>query len=312
MKIIFAGTPAFAATHLQSIIDQGQHQVIAVYTQPDRPAGRGKKLTASAVKLLAEQNNLPLFQPESLKTSDQQQLLSQHNADLMVVVAYGLLLPQAVLDIPRLGCINVHASLLPRWRGAAPIQRAIEAGDNETGVSIMQMEAGLDTGPVISSAHCDIAPEDTSDSLFEKLAELGGPALLSALSKIESGTAVASAQDEQQSTYAHKIDKSEALINWSDSAANIERKIRAFNPFPVAYTHMGDIRIKVWSAQVSQSSAVGEPGFIVTSGSEGLLVQCGSGHLLISEIQLAGKSRMAVTEILKSRADLFAVGARFT
>lgn len=312
MKIIFAGTPAFAATHLQSIIDQGQHQVIAVYTQPDRPAGRGKKLTASAVKLLAEQNNLPLFQPESLKTSDQQQLLSQHNADLMVVVAYGLLLPQAVLDIPRLGCINVHASLLPRWRGAAPIQRAIEAGDNETGVSIMQMEAGLDTGPVISSAHCDIAPEDTSDSLFEKLAELGGPALLSALSKIESGTAVASAQDEQQSTYAHKIDKSEALINWSDSAANIERKIRAFNPFPVAYTHMGDIRIKVWSAQVSQSSAVGEPGFIVTSGAEGLLVQCGSGHLLISEIQLAGKSRMAVTEILKSRADLFAVGARFT
>ena len=312
MKIIFAGTPAFAATHLQSIIDQGQHQVIAVYTQPDRPAGRGKKLTASAVKLLAEQNNLPLFQPESLKTSDQQQLLSQHNADLMVVVAYGLLLPQAVLDIPRLGCINVHASLLPRWRGAAPIQRAIEAGDNETGVSIMQMEAGLDTGPVISSAHCDIAPEDTSDSLFEKLAELGGPALLSALSKIESGTAVASAQDEQQSTYAHKIDKSEALINWSDSAANIERKIRAFNPFPVAYTHMGDIRIKVWSAQVSQSSAVGEPGFIVTSGSEGLLVQCGSGHLLINEIQLAGKSRMAVAEILKSRADLFAVGARFT
>ena len=312
MKIIFAGTPAFAATHLQSIIDQGQHQVIAVYTQPDRPAGRGKKLTASAVKLLAEQNNLPLFQPETLKTPDQQQLLSQHNADLMVVVAYGLLLPQAVLDIPRLGCINVHASLLPRWRGAAPIQRAIEAGDNETGVSIMQMEAGLDTGPVISSAHCDIAPEDTSDSLFEKLAELGGPALLSALSKIESGTAVASAQDEQQSTYAHKIDKSEALINWSDSAANIERKIRAFNPFPVAYTHMGDIRIKVWSAQVSQSSAVGEPGFIVTSGSEGLLVQCGSGHLLISEIQLAGKSRMAVAEILKSRADLFAVGARFT
>lgn len=312
MKIIFAGTPAFAATHLQSIIDQGQHQVIAVYTQPDRPAGRGKKLTASAVKLLAEQNNLPLFQPESLKTSDQQQLLSQHNADLMVVVAYGLLLPQAVLDIPRLGCINVHASLLPRWRGAAPIQRAIEAGDNETGVSIMQMEAGLDTGPVISSAHCDIAPEDTSDSLFEKLAELGGPALLSALSKIESGTAVASAQDEQQSTYAHKIDKSEALINWSDSAANIERKIRAFNPFPVAYTHMGDIRIKVWSAQVSQSSAVGEPGSIVTSGAEGLLVQCGSGHLLINEIQLAGKSRMAVAEILKSRADLFAVGARFT
>ena len=311
MKIIFAGTPAFAATHLQSIIDQGQHEVIAVYTQPDRPAGRGKKLTASAVKLLAEQFNLPLFQPESLKTSDQQQLLSQHNADLMVVVAYGLLLPQAVLDIPKLGCINVHASLLPRWRGAAPIQRAIEAGDSETGVSIMQMEAGLDTGPVISTAHCKIEANDTSVTLFEKLADLGGPALLSALSKIESGTAVASAQDDQQSTYAHKIDKSEAQVNWSDEATVIAQKIRAFNPFPVAYTQLGDTRIKVWTAQVLESSAMGEPGSILESGSEGLLIQCGHGRLLISEIQLAGKSRMAVSEILKSRANLFAKGTRF-
>jgi methionyl-tRNA formyltransferase len=311
LKIIFAGTPAFAATHLQSIIDQGQHEVIAVYTQPDRPAGRGKKLTASAVKLLAEQYNLPLFQPESLKAPDQQQLLSQHNADLMVVVAYGLLLPQAVLDIPRLGCINVHASLLPRWRGAAPIQRAIEAGDSETGVSIMQMEAGLDTGPVISTAHCDIEANDTSVTLFKKLADLGGPALLSALSKIESGTAVASAQDEQQSTYAHKINKSEALINWSDSAMSIARKIRAFNPFPVAYTKIDDLRIKVWTAQVVESPAVGEPGTVLDSSSEGLVVQCGSGHLLVSEIQLPGKSRMAVSEILKSRADQFSTGSRF-
>ena len=311
MKIIFAGTPAFAATHLQSIIDQGQHEVLAVYTQPDRPAGRGKKLTASAVKLLAEQYNLPLFQPESLKMPDQQQLLSQHNADLMVVVAYGLLLPQAVLDIPRLGCINVHASLLPRWRGAAPIQRAIEAGDSETGVSIMQMEAGLDTGPVISKAHCDIEANDTSVTLFEKLADLGGPALLSALSKIESGTALASAQDGQQSTYAHKIDKSEALINWSDSATSIARKIRAFNPFPVAYTQIDDLRIKVWTAQVVESPAIGEPGAVLHSSSEGLVVQCGSGHLLVSEIQLPGKSRMAVSEILKSRADQFSTGTRF-
>ena len=311
MKIIFAGTPAFAATHLQSIIDQGQHEVIAVYTQPDRPAGRGKKLTASAVKLLAEQFNLSLFQPESLKTSDQQQLLSQHNADLMVVVAYGLLLPQAVLDIPKLGCINVHASLLPRWRGAAPIQRAIEAGDSETGVSIMQMEAGLDTGPVISTAHCNIEANDTSVTLFEKLADLGGPALLSALSKIESGKAVASVQDEQQSTYAHKINKSEALINWSDSAMSIARKIRAFNPFPVAYTQIDDLRIKVWTAQIVESPAVGEPGTVLDSSSEGLVVQCGSGHLLVSEIQLPGKSRMAVSEILKSRADQFSTGIRF-
>ena len=229
----------------------------------------------------------------------------------MVVVDYGLLLPQVVLDIPSSGCINVHASLLPKWRGAAPIQRAIEAGDSETGVSIMQMEAGLDTGPVISTAHCDIAPDDTSVSLFEKLAELGGLALLSALSKIETGTAVAHAQDDQQSTYAHKIDKSEALINWSDEATVIAQKIRAFNPFPVAYTQLGDTRIKVWTAQVLESSAMGEPGSILESGHEGLLIQCGSGHLLISEIQLAGKSRMAVGEILKSRANLFAKGARF-
>ena len=311
MKIIFAGTPPFAATHLQSIIDHGQHEVLAVYTQPDRPAGRGKKLTASAVKLLAEKYNLPLFQPQSLKTSEQQQLLTQHGADLMVVVAYGLLLPQAVLDIPKLGCINVHASLLPRWRGAAPIQRAIEAGDSETGVSIMQMEAGLDTGPVISTAHCNIEANDTSVTLFEKLADLGGPALLSALSKIESGTAVASAQDDQQSTYAHKIDKSEAQVNWSDEATVIAQKIRAFNPFPVAYTQLGDTRIKVWTAQVLESSAMGEPGSILESGPEGLLIQCGHGRLLISEIQLAGKSRMAVSEILKSRANLFAKGTRF-
>ena len=201
--------------------------------------------------------------------------------------------------------------MILRWRGAAPIQRAIEAGDSETGVSIMQMEAGLDTGPVISTAHCNIEANDTSVTLFEKLADLGGPALLSALSKIESGTAVASAQDEQQSTYAHKIDKSEALINWSDSATSIARKIRAFNPFPVAYTQLGDTRIKVWAAQVLESSAMGEPGSILESGPEGLLIQCGSGHLLVSEMQLAGKSRMAVAEILKSRADLFAAGARF-
>lgn len=311
MKLIFAGTPAFAAAHLQSIVDHGQHQVVAVYTQPDRPAGRGKKLTASAVKLLAGQYNLPLFQPSSLKTLPEQQQLASHGADLMVVVAYGLILPQAVLDIPRQGCINVHGSLLPRWRGAAPIQRAIEAGDGKTGVTIMQMDAGLDTGAIISSASCDIAANETSDSLYQKLADMGGPALLSALNKIASGVVVTRQQDDQQSSYARKIDKSEALINWSQSAATVARKIRAFNPFPAAYTRLEGSRLKVWAAQVEGELVADNPGTIINSTADGLLVQCGSGCLLITEIQLAGKSRMPVSEILKSRAQLFAPGKRF-
>lgn len=311
MNIIFAGTPAFAAAHLQSIIDHGQHRVVAVYTQPDRPAGRGKKLTPSAVKLLAEEHRLPLFQPPSLKTLPEQQQLTSHDADLMVVVAYGLILPQAVLDIPRLGCINVHGSLLPRWRGAAPIQRAIEAGDSRTGVTIMQMDAGLDTGAIVSTASCEIAADETSGSLYQKLADMGGPALLSALNKIESGVAVATQQDDQQSTYAQKIDKSEALIDWSQSAATVARKIRAFNPFPATYTRLEGSRIKVWVAQVAGQVITDSPGTIVNANADGLLVQCAGSQLLITEIQLAGKSRMPVSEILKSRAQLFAPGKRF-
>lgn len=311
MKLIFAGTPDFAAAHLQSIIDNRQHEIVAVYTQPDRPAGRGKKLTASAVKQLAEQHQLPVFQPASLKDPEQQQLMVSHAADLMVVVAYGLILPQAILDIPRLGCINVHGSLLPRWRGAAPIQRAIEAGDRQTGVTIMQMDAGLDTGPMISTASCAIAADETSGSLYQKLADLGGPALLSALDKIASGVAVATAQNSEQSTYAAKITKAEALINWSDSADAITRRIRAFNPFPAAYTLLEGSRVKVWAAQVEDQLTTGDPGGIVRAGADGLLVQCSTGRTLISEMQLAGKARMPVSEILKSRADLFAVGKRF-
>ena len=311
MNIIFAGTPAFAAAHLQSIINHGQHRVVAVYTQPDRPAGRGKKLTPSAVKLLAEEHRLPLFQPPSLKTLPEQEQLTSHDADLMVVVAYGLILPQAVLDIPRLGCINVHGSLLPRWRGAAPIQRAIEAGDSRTGVTIMQMDAGLDTGAIVSTASCEIAADETSGSLYQKLADMGGPALLSALNKIESGVAVATQQDDQKSTYAQKIDKSEALIDWSQSSATVARKIRAFNPFPATYTRLEGSRIKVWVAQGAGQVTTDSPGTIVNANADGLLVQCAGSQLLITEIQLAGKSRMPVSEILKSRAQLFAPGKRF-
>ena len=308
MKIIFAGTPDFAATHLQALISQ--HEVVAVYTQPDRPAGRGKKLNASPVKLLAEQNNLPIYQPQSLKDPEQQTILANLQADIMVVVAYGLILPQVVLDAPRLGCINVHGSILPRWRGAAPIQRAVEAGDKETGVTIMQMDAGLDTGAMLTITRCPIEPSETSGSLYDKLAALGAPALLSTLDKLKAGTAVAVAQDNGQSTYAKKIDKAEALIDWSQPAIIIDQRIRAFSPFPAAYTEIEGLRVKIWAAQTS-TQQLGTPGEIVAADDNGLLVGCGQGSLLLTEIQLAGKSRMPVSEILRSRVELFATGKRF-
>ncbi len=308
MKIIFAGTPDFAATHLQALISQ--HEVVAVYTQPDRPAGRGKKLNASPVKLLAEQNNLPIYQPQSLKDPEQHTILANLQADIMVVVAYGLILPQVVLDAPRLGCINVHGSILPRWRGAAPIQRAVEAGDKETGVTIMQMDAGLDTGAMLTITRCPIEPSETSGSLYDKLAALGAPALLSTLDKLKAGTAVAVAQDNGQSTYAKKIDKAEALIAWSQPAIIIDQRIRAFSPFPAAYTEIEGLRVKIWAAQTS-TQQLGTPGEIVAADDNGLLVGCGQGSLLLTEIQLAGKSRMPVSEILRSRVELFATGKRF-
>lgn len=308
MKIIFAGTPDFAATHLQALISQ--HEVVAVYTQPDRPAGRGKKLNASPVKLLAEQNNLPIYQPQSLKDPEQQTILANLQADIMVVVAYGLILPQVVLDAPRLGCINVHGSILPRWRGAAPIQRAVEAGDKETGVTIMQMDAGLDTGAMLTITRCPIEPSETSGSLYDKLAALGAPALLSTLDKLKAGTAVAVAQDNGQSTYAKKIDKAEALIDWSQPAIIIDQRIRAFSPFPAAYTEIEGLRVKIWAAQTS-TQQLGTSGEIVAADDNGLLVGCGQGSLLLTEIQLAGKSRMPVSEILRSRVELFATGKRF-
>ncbi|MBT7257990.1 MAG: methionyl-tRNA formyltransferase [Porticoccaceae bacterium] len=308
MKIIFAGTPDFAATHLQALINDGRHSIVAVYTQPDRPAGRGKKLSASPVKLLAQQQGLPVCQPDSLKPPEQQSLLAEFGADIMVVVAYGLILPQTVLDIPRLGCINVHGSILPRWRGAAPIQRAVEAGDAESGVTIMQMDAGLDTGAMLSISRCPIDPDETSGSLYNKLAELGTAALLDDLGRLEKGTAVAVIQDHSQSTYANKIDKTEALIDWSAEAATIGRRVRAFNPFPAAYTLIQGQRLKVWAGLADSTAATGKAGQIIESNNSGLLVACGQGHLLLTEIQLAGKSRMPVSEILKSRAELFAVG----
>ncbi|MBT5105144.1 MAG: methionyl-tRNA formyltransferase [Porticoccaceae bacterium] len=305
MRVLFAGTPDFAAAHLQALLDAPDISVIGVYSQPDRPAGRGKKLTASPVKKLAIEYQLPVFQPQSLKDPEQQRILSELQADIMVVVAYGLILPQAVLDAPRLGCINVHASILPRWRGAAPIQRAIEAGDSGTGVTIMQMDAGLDTGAMLSVSRCEIDSSETSASLHQKLEQLGAPALLHTLAALSNGLAVAVEQDDQLSCYAAKITKQEALVDWSQPAQLLDRQIRAFNPFPAAYTTLGELRIKIWQAEPTKATGL-TPGQIISTDNAGLLVSCGEQSLLLTEIQLPGKSRMAVSEVLKSRGELFA------
>jgi methionyl-tRNA formyltransferase len=314
LHIVFAGTPEFAAHHLQALLDDGRHKIVAVYTQPDRPAGRGKKLTPSPVKVLAQAHGLTVNQPVSLKDTEQQKTLKGLNADIMVVVAYGLLLPKAILDTPHLGCINVHASLLPRWRGAAPIQRAIEVGNKETGVTIMQMDIGLDTGDMLLKAHCPITETDTGGSLHDKLASIGPPALLKTLLELEEGSAVAEKQDNELSNYAPKISKDEALVDWSQSAKIIARKVRAFNPFPVAYTTLVNEggekteRIRLWHAEWSVDCTDADPGTVIDATSNGIRVNTGEGSLLITELQLPGKKRLPAAELLKSRAKLFAPG----
>ncbi|WP_043319844.1 methionyl-tRNA formyltransferase [Microbulbifer sp. HZ11] len=312
LNIIFAGTPDFAAVHLQTLLDS-EHNVIAVYSQPDRPAGRGKKLLASPVKQLALEHDIPVYQPLSLRDEEAQKELAALNADLMVVVAYGLILPQVVLDTPRLGCVNVHASLLPRWRGAAPIQRAVEAGDAESGVAIMQMEAGLDTGPVLVEARTAITASETGGSLHDKLAGLGGPALLEALQLLESGTAQPQVQDDALANYAGKISKEEARLDWARPAAELERLIRAFNPFPVCWTEYLDgkgkpQRLRVYSAELEQGCHTDVPGTILSADDEGILVACGREALRLTQLQLPGKKALPVAEILKGYRELFAAG----
>jgi methionyl-tRNA formyltransferase len=312
LRIVFAGTPTFAADYLSALLDS-KHEVVAVYTQPDRPAGRGKKLSPSPVKSLALERQIPVYQPLSLRNEAAQQELAALRPDVMVVVAYGLILPQAVLDLPRHGCLNVHASLLPRWRGAAPIQRAIEAGDRETGITIMQMEAGLDTGPMLATASCPIGPGDTAGTLLDQLSELGRQPLLSILDRLAQGTAVATPQDDSLATYASKIDKHEAAIDWELDAVTLDRKIRAFNPFPVAYSQLQGQRIKVYRAKPSETTAGGHPlpGTILSINEQGLVIQCGQGSLLIEELQLPGKRPMTAKEVLLGNRALFALGERF-
>lgn len=309
LNIIFAGTPDFAARHLQALINS-HHNVIAVYTQPDRPAGRGKKLTASPVKELALAHNIPVYQPGSLRKEPAQQQLAALNADIMVVVAYGLILPKVVLDTPRLGCINVHGSILPRWRGAAPIQRALWAGDKETGVTIMQMDIGLDTGDMLLKTYLPIEDDDTSASLYEKLAQQGPDALLQALEGLANGTLAAEKQDEALANYAEKLSKEEARLDWTKSATQLWQEVRAFNPWPVSYfEHQGNT-IKVWQTQVSTTSSNAAPGTIISASKKGIEVATGDGVITLLSMQLPGKKPLSVADILNARGEWFTPNTR--
>lgn len=309
LRIIFAGTPDFAAHHLDALLSS-EHQIVGVFTQPDRPAGRGKKLMPSPVKVLAEEKGIPVYQPASLRQQENQQLVADLHADVMVVVAYGLILPKAVLDMPRLGCLNVHGSLLPRWRGAAPIQRALWAGDLETGVTIMQMDVGLDTGDMLYKLACPITAEDTSATLYNKLAQLGPQGLLETLTQIATGTAAPEVQDETLVTYAEKLSKEEALINWSLSAVQLERCIRAFIPWPMSYFVIEDQPVKVWKASVISSQAKAEPGTIIEANKQGIQVATADGVLNLESLQPAGKKAMNAQDLLNSRREWFTPGNR--
>jgi methionyl-tRNA formyltransferase len=290
MKVIFAGTPPFAAAALRALHQAG-HEIALVLTQPDRPAGRGMKLTPSAVAVTAQELGLVIAKPAKLKNAEAQQQLAAVEADVMVVAAYGLLLPQAVLDIPKRGCLNIHGSLLPRWRGAAPVQRAIQAGDQTTGIGIMQMEAGLDTGPVLLQKEIAIAPDETSGSLFERLTLLGAQSIVEALDRWDELTP--KKQSEEGVTYAHKITRAEAPIDWSKPSGEIDRQIRAFNPFPVAETvHNGDT-LKIWRAELGEGS--GAPGEVLALDG-GPLIACGSGALRLKEVQRPGAKRGSAEE----------------
>lgn len=311
LRIVFAGTPEFASAHLQAILDSG-HEVIAVYSQPDRPAGRGQKLKPSPVKELALKHDIRVYQPKSLRNEEAQAELANLNADLMVVVAYGLILPQEVLDTPKFGCINVHGSILPRWRGAAPIQRAIEAGDRESGVTIMQMDVGLDTGDMLIKACCPINEDDKASDLHDRLIEVGRPALIEAIDAISEGTIQAEQQNDNEACYAHKMSKEEAQLDWTKPASQLDCQVRAFNPWPVTNTKLDDLGIRIWEAEAVAEDSGKEPGTLVNADKNGLDIACASGILRVTKLQLAGSRAMSAQDLLNSKKDLFPVGKKFS
>ena len=299
MKIIFAGTPEFAATALTALI-KTDHEIVAVYTQPDRPAGRGRKLTPSAVKQTAMDAGIPVFQPVTLKEVEDQKVLADLNADLMIVAAYGLILPEAVLDVPKLGCVNIHASLLPRWRGAAPIHRAILAGDTETGITIMQMDIGLDTGDMMLKKTCLIKKDDTSASLHDRLALMGGEAIVEALDGIEAKSIQVLKQDEALANYAHKLKKEESKIDWTQSAKQIDSQIRAFNPWPVAQCNFDGKVLRFWMSTVLEIETKADPGVIIAATKQGIDVATDDGVLRVTCLQLPGKKAMDAASFINS------------
>ena len=310
LRVIFAGTPDFAAQHLQALLDS-PHQVVGVYSQPDRPSGRGRKLTASPVKALALEHGIEVQQPLSLKGAEAQLLLAAYKADIMVVVAYGLLLPQTVLNTPSLGCINVHGSLLPRWRGAAPIQRSILAGDALSGITVMQMEAGLDTGAMLLKATTPINETDTSASLYDTLAVLGCRSLIAALAGLQNGSLAPQIQDDAKANYASKLTKTEGAIDWHQSAQQISLQVRGLNPWPVAYSDWKEQRLRIWMAHPIEASSSQPAGTLVAMDKTGIEVACGSGHLKITQLQWPGGKALSQSELMNLKQKM-TLGDRFT
>jgi methionyl-tRNA formyltransferase len=307
VRLVFAGTPDFAATGLKALIAAG-HTIVGVYSQPDRPAGRGRKLQPSPVKQVALDHEIPVFQPETLKTAEAQKQLADLKPDVMIVAAYGLILPKAVLDIPTHGCLNIHASLLPRWRGAAPIQRAIAAGDSETGITIMQMDEGLDTGAMLLKSLTAIDTSDTGGSLHDRLAELGGKAIIEALELLKKGELTGEPQNDDLACYASKLSKTEGHIDWATDATAIERLIRAFNPWPGTYTDLGDQRIRIHEARALVTDSDAFPGTVVHRDRDGIDIACGNGTLRITRLQLPGSRAQSVNDLINGGKELLMPG----
>ena len=312
LRIVFAGTPPFSAHILKMLMD-ASYTIVGVYTQPDRKKGRGQQLTASPVKSLAIELGIPIYQPARLKDPTEHEILKNLKPDVLVVVAYGLILPPAVLAIPTYGCINIHASNLPRWRGAAPIQRSILAGDTETGICIMQMDAGLDTGDVLNRVTTPIYSTDTSQTLHDRLADIGATALIHTLEKLEQGLLIPEKQDNTLSTYANKITKEEARLDWTQALKTLDCQIRGFNPWPVAYTQLNNLDIRIFSAEPMHNARTDlEPGTILESNAYGIQVATGEGGILnLLELQLPGSKRLAVRDILNAKKELFQKGLSF-